>query len=506
MAYVTSSEYKQKIYDEDSEQIFNIYINNQLVNPSYIKNVDFDDNVFENDYFSLGSTVISKFEIELNNEIFNDFDSFSEMKLESTLILDDGEEIIPYGNYIIKEIKSASDYTTKFILYDYMDKFNVEFDASGLVPCTRYQLLQSICEYCGIELDNESILNGDVLVNVYDNSYIAKTYISFIAERAGGFAKITRDNKLVIKTFSDVDTNILPTDMGGEYTTNALKTITGVCYKNATQFFQSGDNTGEVVYLSQDNIFSCTQEEVDNIYNALNGLQFQSLNLKIWGDPSIDTGDIIQLENIKSFAQKSWTWGNGWYGEYKTTLNKVQNSLNVNKISAKQQFRRLESKIDEESGKIEILAGKTQTLEDKTGNMYTKEEVNKYVQTNSYSRWEIDTKLVDGTVENVNTKNGMTFDKTGLNFDKDGEPTKTNYNHAGQKTVDKSGAVEKILSYNGYVTPEVAQEESALERYKGQSANYNSNIIFNEYLSSNNGRWEDVEDNTYGKGIGFFIY
>ena len=68
-------------------------------------------------------------------------------------------------------------------------------------------------------------------------------------------------------------------------------------------------------------MFTCTQEEVDNIYNVLNGLEFRSLDLQIWGDPSIDAGDIIVALGMKSFAQMNWKFSNGFYGNYKTKCN-----------------------------------------------------------------------------------------------------------------------------------------------------------------------------------------
>ena len=78
--------------------------------------------------------------------------------------------------------------------------------------------------------------------------------------------------------------------------------------------------------------------------------------------------------------------------------------------------------------------------------------------------------------------------------------------YAGHEIIDKTGDGATTQSYNGYVNSEMATKTPALEKYEGQTVSYANNFIFNEYLSSDNGRWEDVEDETYGKGIGFFIY
>ena len=107
MAYTTSTKYKNKIYDENASQYLDFYIGNEKINRDYVKSMKYDDSIFEGDSFSLGSTIISSFEIVLSNEIFDDFETIDEFKVNFTLELDDGEEIIPFGNYIVKEKDSS---------------------------------------------------------------------------------------------------------------------------------------------------------------------------------------------------------------------------------------------------------------------------------------------------------------------------------------------------------------------------------------------------------------
>ena len=367
MAYNTTTNYKNNIYDENSEQVIDIIINGTTINRDYIKSFKLSDEIFESDTFSLGSAITSKITLELDNSVYSDISSnFDGMTIVFRLITELGQEVVQMGRYLVKEKDDSSSEYTKFILYDYMDKFDVEFDASQIVPCTRFELLQAICDYCGVELSNTSILNGNIKVGVYDSSITAKTYLSLISERAGGFAKINRNNKLVIKTLSDVDTVEIPENKMGDYTKDDLKTITKIVYENATQKFEKGTDDGGTVYLSQDSPFSCTQAEVDNIYNKLNGLSYQSLEVRVWGDPSIDTGDIIKFGNIKTFAQKEWSFGNGFYGKYKTVLKDSKSSLQVTKIPNKSNKKKLESRIDEAEGKITLLNEEVTENKEKT--------------------------------------------------------------------------------------------------------------------------------------------
>lgn len=432
MAYFTSKEYKSNIYNENSEQTLDLIINGTKINDDYVKNVKFKDNIFENDTFSLGSAIASEFDIELSNDFKEEIDTsdFKEIEIQSNLILPNGKETVPLGNYIVKKRDDSSSDYTKLTLYDYIDKLNVEFDGSSIVPCTRFELLKAICDFCNLELENDSILNGDILVNTYDNTLLAKTYVSFIAERAGSYAKVIR-NKLKIIPFSDVDEIELP-DISGDYTTNELKTITKIVYENGIQSFSQGDDTGEIIYLSNESPFSCTQEEVDNIYNKLKGLQYQSLTIKVWGDPAIDTGDKIKLNDIVSFCQKDWTWGNGFYGNYKTVLNKTNKLSAVSKVSNETKIRRLHSLINELDGYIEILAQETEGQNEKLTKYY--QDFNNFILS------------VKNTGKNNIIKNSVMFA-----YDENNNPTNWEISDDGVLNIDSSSESITAGGISGHV-------------------------------------------------------
>ena len=351
MACTTTSSYKENIYNSDIEQTISVIINNKTVDPSFVKAIKYDDKIFEVESISIGNAVAREIQLELSNQFTEEF---TEVSLSSTLHIET-PETLALGTYMVVEKDNSNDYYTKYILHDYMDKFHKKYDASSIVPCTRFALLQSICNYCGVELENASIINGNVIVNTYDNTIEAWEYVRYIAERAAGNAKITRYNKLRIKKLNTNENIILPNEMVGDYSYDDQKTITKVIYENATQKFEKGNNTGECICLSQYSPFSCTQEEVNNIFQSLNGLTYQSLKARIWGDPSVDAGDRLTYGNIKSFAQMSWQWGNGFYGEYDCSLKTNQQTSLVERLSNSQKIRRIKSILDEFNMQIDLL-------------------------------------------------------------------------------------------------------------------------------------------------------
>ena len=358
MAYIpVNDKYEELIYDEDSVQNIDIIINGTTINKDYVRSISYKDYVFEGTSFSLGSAVISQYILELSNDIYNDVSEFSEIEFKFRLEIDENtEEIIPLGKYIVKSKEESSEEFTKFTLVDYMSKFESPFDASEIIPCTRYELVNAMCSHYGVKLENSSFINSDVMVGVCDNTIAGTKYLSYISERAGGFAKINkRTNKLIIKSFSEVGSHELPSSKIGDYKTNELKTLTKIVYENATQKFECGTDDGDVIYLTSDSPYSCTQDEVDKIYGALNGLQYQTLELRIWGNPAIDAGDKIIANGIQSFAQMDWKFANGFYGKYKTQLEKFSKTSVVNKASAKERIRRIQSEIDEINHEINLI-------------------------------------------------------------------------------------------------------------------------------------------------------
>ena len=476
MAYQTSNKYSNYIYDENSEQNIQIIINNIPIDGSYVKQLTLDDDVFESDTFSLGSAIPSKVVLELDNDLFDEISSnFNEITFVFSLTEGEDIENIPMNTYIVKEVDNSSKEYTKYTLYDYMEKFNKEgFDASNVVPCTRFEFLQALCTYCGVQLENQSIINGDVIVDVYDNSILPRTYLSLISERAGGFAKINRNNKLEIKTFADVDTVQLPVNKIGDHDYQELRTVTKVVYQNATQIFEAGTDTGTTIFLTQDSPFSCSQAEVDAIYQELNGLQYQTLDVRIWGDPAIDTGDLITFNGLKTFAQKHWTWGNGFYGNYKATLKDGQ-GMNVSKLSGNTKRKRLESRMNEVEGTVNILSEQVDDNSEniaeinlsmnnitnrvssvETGLNNTNEEITTVKNTveanqnaTEYKINVINQQLISG-VTKFDTTTGYTFDVEGLQITKTDSEFKILINNEG--VVVSNGSTEKLRAdSNGVV-------------------------------------------------------
>ena len=170
--------------------------------------VDFkiEDNCYVNDKF-IGTTVAKKITVNIlnpNNEI--DLEN-KEITVQTGMIINNLEEIVPFGNYIIqkpdsKELKEK----TSFTGYDYMIKFNTPYQNRVTYPIPAGDLFEDLCDQVGLEAGSTDFVNSNYLIlgNPFTNNEDCRTVLSNIAQLAGGFARIGRDNKVYIVTLKNV--------------------------------------------------------------------------------------------------------------------------------------------------------------------------------------------------------------------------------------------------------------------------------------------------------------
>ena len=107
------------------------------------------------------------------------------------------------------------------------------------------------------------------------------------------------------------------------------------------------------------------------------------------------------------------------------------------------------------------------------------------IQTDTYTKTEINTKLIDGSVKKVSTTSG-TFDEDGMHYEKTNAPTSSTINHLGVDV--KSTEDNKTLLFAGY------DEEI------NESIVKTENLTVNKYFVCGNSRIEN-----YGTGGGMFV-
>ena len=229
----------------------------------------------------------------------------------------------------------------------------------------------------------------------------------------------------------------------------------------------------------------------------------------------LSTSNTTQTGGVWKNTQDAWksgkyiwtrshiTWSDDTTTETTPILAESLNTANENAVLA--QEKTAEQKIEIDS--IKQTVSQTQTtvannyteIKQKFGDYAPKSDVItlqnsvERIQTDTYTKTEINTKLTDGSVTKVTTTCG-TFDENGLTIEKTNAKTKGNFNEKGMKVVDATGSSEEILLFAGY------DEETDETIVKSK------NMTVEKYLTIGaNCRFEDyVNPVLGGKGTGAF--
>lgn len=205
--------------------------------------------------------------------------------------------------------------------------------------------------------------------------------------------------------------------------------------------------------------------------------------------PSAYIGQYVDFNEADSTNFSDYTWYK-FTEDVDETLSDLQNQISENATTTANNYQDIIGRLDGYAT-VENVTEITNRVENLTTSTEQAINIIEDIQVNG--------------VTQVQTETGYTFNQDGLNIEKSNAPTGSKLDEAGLEVKDKTSAAEATQFYSGYVDEEMAQKTAALEAYQGQTVTYTNNLVFNNFLQSGNGRFEDVEDEIYGKGIGIFI-
>lgn len=224
---------------------------------------------------------------------------------------------------------------------------------------TLSEIAEDICEKKGLELETSSFLNSDKKIYVYDNEIKAREYMSYIAEKAGGFCCASRTGKIQIKKLGE-DEEKIPQRLFKTYKWGEQHQISRVAYENGTESFKVGDETKDTLWLRQENLFISEEDDIQKIYDSIKDLDFYSFEGTTIINPAIDIGDIINIDGKKVIYQGEMTLNKRFIADIKSKIAiKQKQETTTRKQSQKVINRKIQSQIDEENLKLTQLAQET---------------------------------------------------------------------------------------------------------------------------------------------------
>jgi hypothetical protein len=191
------------------------------------------------------------------------------------------------------------------------------------------------------------------------------------------------------------------------------------------------------------------------------------------------TTKITTIEGQVGDIEQQQTETNEKLAEQQITVDGMQSTVSQTQTIVGNNYNELKTKFDDYAPKSDVVS--LQTSVEK-------------IQTDTYTKTEINTKLTDGSVTKVLTTAG-TFDENGLTIEKTDAKTKGNFNEKGITVMDATSGSDEELLFAGY------------DEDLGETIVRSKNMTVEKYfVISNIARQEKYTNPVLGgKGIGVFI-
>ena len=409
MAYNVSNDYRTVVYSGDALYDCRLKINNVQVPNTQIQTIKISSPIVDTttdsgSMFHIGTFVSQTLEIKFRNLDGLTLTNNPDIDLEIGMYVDNAYEYVPIGKYIIDELAENYQETCSITCMDYAVKFKPQLDIHQFFNDSDYilasDLFRAICNYYGVSVGTYPNVNNDKRIYTYDSTISGKQYVMYLAELFGGNAKIERNGScsiIPLKNYTSIQINALTSkkfEVGNTYT------LTRVCYDNGRQKYQAGGNvitvdalpsTGMVanayyylttdmkyytytnnewqentsmkntLYLRNDNIFITQQQDVTNIYNAVQNFEVTNLTCDNRMDLSLDCWDIVTYttgnNSYSTFYDNTTTFNGVAMGTVKVNLplKTKEETTNVITANVASQIKTMRTTINEQEQSISTV-------------------------------------------------------------------------------------------------------------------------------------------------------
>ena len=385
MAQNVSNRYREIVYSDEKVYKCNLSINSNPISPTDIQQIKIERPIIDinNQSFYIGTFISDKLEIKFKNTLPNPINSGDIVTLSISLNVDGSDESVNCGTFIIDELGENYYKNNTITCFDNSIKFEpavntpisqiFTYDQSTeTYSITLENLLIWLCSHYNVTLGTYPNVNKDKIVGTWDSTLSGKQYISWIAELMGGNAKINRNGELCIYSLNrepiySVDGKRFKTfELGEKFSLNTIKFDDGIRPYTATN-----GQSGNTLYIRNNNMFVSNQQDIDNIFNSIGGLVIYSIKFETFGDLSLDAYDIITVEmgenEYNTFYSNNITYAISVMANVSTQIPTKQQELTTNVIRADEILsrRRIYSEFDQQNARITLASEKVDGQDEK---------------------------------------------------------------------------------------------------------------------------------------------
>ena len=485
---------------------------------SAMKQLDFDSNVD----IPIGTIVNYQFGVKVRNDNVTEELNY---------------DFVNYGNYVVTKTQKQEDTKSYLITcYDKMLYSMVDYvDMNITYPITVRNYINAICMHLGLTFKNAS----DEFAN-YDKQIQNELYIDSDGNSLGYKFRDVLD-ELAQVTASTICINEDDDELEIRYITDTNDVIDEEFFKDINVGF--GEKYGPInsIVLSRsagsDNVY--LQDEESIAENGLCEIKISDNQILNGNDRSDYLPDILnKINGLEYYINDFASTGIMYYNMCDRYIARIdskdytcimlndgalvtqglqENVCTEMPIISETDYSKADKTdrkinqtyliVDKVNGEIEGVVSKVNSLDTSVNNNY-QEIIQKFdgyapqssvveiqnsvtqLQTDTYTKTQIDTKLIDGSVTKVQTISG-TFDENGMTYEKTNAPSKTTINEVGVNV--KNSNDNNTILFAGYVDENNIQYAD----YKGQTIVATENILVKNYLVvGSKSRFEDYEDGT----------
>lgn len=220
-------------------------------------------------------------------------------------------EYVPLGVFFVDtpEVRRAA--LIDVTALDGMSRFDVDCDdwwAGLLWPMTRKQLLERLCDYCGVTLATTSFLGSGVSVAsapIAGNGITGRDVLGWIAESACAYGRMSRDGKLELVWFTAQDVTYTQgeyfRDDYAEYTVPAIAALHVMAMDSDLGVMVPANASGnEYQIIDNPLLYGESETEIrqksDGIFTRLSAFgTYTPTTVEAKADWSVESGDIIAV-------------------------------------------------------------------------------------------------------------------------------------------------------------------------------------------------------------------
>lgn len=452
-------------------------------------------------------SVMKQLDIDSNVEI----PKGTVLRYELGLKVDDEYEYIDFGEYIVKSIEKSEDTLSyKITCYDQMLFTMQEYKSLDIeYPTTVRNYIYELCNKVGLVFANEydefANYDKEISSDLYkDLGYTYRDVFDELAQVTASTICLNNNNDLEIRYITETN-DVIDEEYFKDVNVNfgekfgPINTIVLSRAANSDSIYypeELPENPYEI-RISENQImnFDNRVDFLPAIYEKLNGLEFYTNDFSSTGICYYDLCDRYSVkigENTYSCVMFNHELlvTQGLEENIYTELPEQTETDYTKANKTDRKINKATLIVDKQNNMIEAAVKSVETIKTQVDNGLTKiTDIEKSViqlQTDTYTKTEINTKLVDGSVTKVQTTSG-TFDENGMHYEKSDSSTSSTIDNTGF-TVKETSA-DKELLFAGY------DEEKNISEVRTENM-----TVRNYLVCGTHARFEE-----YDGGWGLFI-